>query len=71
MKKYVGAAILILVALLAEFSPLLHINLGLDVHVHDEFYVIPLATVVFWLCIVVATAWILLISMRGRPTRIR
>jgi hypothetical protein len=71
MKKYVGAAILILVALLAEFSPLLHINLGLDVHVRDEFYVIPFAAVIFWVCIVAAVAWNLLISVRGRPTRLR
>jgi hypothetical protein len=71
MKNYVGAAVLVLVALLAELSPLLHINLGLDIHLHDEFFVIPLANVIFWLCIVVATAWLLVISIRRGPTRLR
>jgi hypothetical protein len=71
MKNYVGAAVLVLVALLAEFSPLLRINLGLDVRLHDEFFVIPLASVIFWLCIVIATAWLVVVGIRRRPTRLR
>ena len=71
MKNYIGVTVLILVALLAEFSPLLHSNLGLDVHLHDRFFVIPLAKIIFWLCIVVATGWLLLISVRRKPTRPR
>jgi hypothetical protein len=71
MKNYIGVTVLILVALLAEFSPLLHVNLGLDVQLHDGFFVIPFAKIIFWLCIVVATGWLLLIGLRRRPTRPR
>jgi hypothetical protein len=47
MKNYIGVTVLILIALLAQFSPLLHSNLGLDVHLHDRFFVIPLAKIIF------------------------
>jgi hypothetical protein len=71
MKNYLGAAVLVSVAVLAEFTPLLHFNLGLDVLMHDEFFVIRLASIIFWLCIVAATARLLMIGIRKGPTRLR
>jgi hypothetical protein len=70
-RTYLGAVILILVAVFAEISPLLHIELGLDIYLHDEYVVIPLANIIFWFCIVFATAWILRIAVRGKPNRLR
>ncbi len=71
MKSYIGIAVLIVVALLAKFSPLLHTNFGLDIHRHDKYYVIPLNDVVFRVCLAAAIAWILLIGARGMRSRFR
>jgi hypothetical protein len=70
-KSYLGAAILILVALLAKLSPFLQSDLGLDIYLHDEYVVVPLANILFWLCLVAATAWIVMIGVRRKPTRFR
>lgn len=71
MKSYIGIAVLIVVALTAKFSPLLHTNFGLDIHMHDRYYVIPLNDVVFRVCLVAATAWILCMGARGMWSRFR
>jgi hypothetical protein len=70
-KSYLGAAILVLVALLAKFSPLLQSDFGLDIYLHDEYVVVPLANIIFWICIVVATGWLVTIGVRRKPTRLR
>ena len=69
-KSYLGAAILVLVGLLAKFSPLLQSDLGLDLYLHDEYVVIPLASIIFWLCIVIAAAWLVTVGVRKKPTRL-
>ena len=71
MKRYIGIAVLIVVALVAKFSPLLHTNFGLDIHRHDKYYVIPLNDVVFRVCLAAATAWSLLMGARGMWSRFR
>jgi hypothetical protein len=59
------------VALFAKYSPLLRTDFGLDIHMHDKYYVIPLNDVVFRICLAAATAWILLMSARGMWSRFR
>ena len=65
-KSYLGAALLVLVALLAKFSPLLQSDLGLDIYLHDEYVVVPLANIIFWfwLSIGIAGAWLLIRVIR-------
>jgi hypothetical protein len=70
-KNYLGAGIPILVAFLAQLCPLLHIDLGLDIYLHDEYVVIPLANIIFWLCVVAATAWILVMGVGRSSSRLR
>ncbi len=71
MKNYFGITILIAVALLAGFTPLLRTDLALDFHIRDQYYVIPIAKVIFRICLATATVWILLVVARGTWARLR
>ena len=71
MKTYIGIAALIVVAVVAKFSSLPHANFGLDIHIRDEYYVIPLNDVVFGVCLAAATAWVLFAGARGMWSRFR
>lgn len=61
MKNYVGLAVL--VAFVAG-AFLLFRGLGLDLHVHDHFVVVPVTAILFWLLIGVAAVWLLIRVIR-------
>jgi hypothetical protein len=52
MKHFIGIGFLIILALIAGLS--LFSPVGLDIHVHDTYRVIPLRIVGFWLLIGIA-----------------
>jgi hypothetical protein len=55
MRNYVGLAVL--VAFVAGAFFFFH-ALGLDIHVHDHFLVVPFSVLLFWLSIGLAGAWL-------------
>jgi len=55
MKHFVGVGVLIALALLARFVVLQ--PFGVDIRVHDSFYVIPLGRIAFRLLIAMAAVW--------------
>jgi hypothetical protein len=56
MKNYVGLAVLAAFVAGAYF---LFGSLGLDIHVHDHFVVVPVTVFLFWLSIGIAGVWLL------------
>jgi hypothetical protein len=60
MKHLVGVGVLIAMALIARSWP--HSTLGLDVHIHDSYRVIPLTSITFWGLLGIALAWLLLFA---------
>jgi hypothetical protein len=57
MKHLVGIGLLIAMALIARYWP--HSTLGLDIHIHDSYRVIPLTGIAFWCLLGIALAWLL------------
>jgi hypothetical protein len=61
MRNYLGLAVLIAVVTGAY---LFFGALGLDIHVHDHFVVVPITVFLFWLSIGIAGAWLLIRVIR-------
>jgi hypothetical protein len=61
MRKYVGLAVLV-VFVAGAF--LFFGALGLDIHVHDHFVVVPFSVFLFWLSIGIAGVWLLIRVIR-------
>jgi hypothetical protein len=61
MRNYVGLAVLVAVVAGAY---LLFGALGLDMHVHDHFVVVPITVFLFWLSIGIAGVWLLIRVIR-------
>jgi hypothetical protein len=60
MKHLVGIGVLIAMARIARFWP--HTTLGLDIHIHDVYRVIPLTSITFWCLLGIALAWLLFLA---------
>lgn len=58
MKHFVAAGALVALALVVQFFVLQ--RFGIDVYVHDTYWVIPLRKVAFWFLIAVAAIWFLI-----------
>ena len=61
MKNYIGLAVFVAVVVRAY---LLFGALGLDVHVHDHYFVVPITVFLFWLSMGVAGVWLLIRVIR-------
>jgi hypothetical protein len=61
MRNYMGVAVLVAVVVGAY---LLFGALGLDMHVHDHFVVVPISVFLFWLSIGIAGVWLLIRVIR-------
>ena len=61
MKNYIGLAV---VAAFVAGAFLLFGSLGLDLHVHDHFVVVPISAFLFWLSIGIAVVWYLIRMVR-------
>jgi hypothetical protein len=68
MKRVVGICTLIAVGFTVRLYS--RSNLGLDVHIHDTYHVIPFRVVAFWCLLGIASAWLLFfaISSLRRPS---
>ena len=61
MKNYIGLGVL---AAFVVGAFLFFRAVGLDVHVHDHFVVVPITVLLFWLSIGVAGLWLLIRVIR-------
>jgi hypothetical protein len=57
MKHLIGIGALIAMALISRSWP--HSTLGIDIHIHDSYRVIPLTSITFWCLLGIALAWLL------------
>jgi hypothetical protein len=62
MKNFISIGFLVIVALSVRFG--LFGRVGLDIYVHDTYYVIPLHIVSFWLLISIASVWSLIAAYK-------
>jgi len=73
MKHLVGIGVLIALALITRSWP--QATLGLDIHIHDTYRVIPLTSIAFWCLLGIALASLLFfacLSVRQvRSSRVR
>lgn len=67
MRHFIGAAVLVALALAVRFW--MFQRFGLDIHIHDTYYVIPLRIIGFWLLMGVAATWFVVAAYKfGRHT---
>jgi len=62
MKHFAGITTLVAAALFLKFGPLG--GVGVDIHIHDRYRVIPISAVGFWLVVGIALAWLLFVAAR-------
>ena len=62
MKHFVGAGTLVALALVVRLWAFQ--SIGLDIHLHDTYWVIPLRVVGFWVLIGIAAAWFLIAAYK-------
>ncbi len=60
MKHLVGIGVLIALAFVLWSWP--HPNLGLDIYIHDTYWVIPLRLIAFWCLMGTAFTWFLVFA---------
>lgn len=58
VKHFIGIGFLVVVAVVVRLGLLS--SVGLDIHVHDTYRVIPFRTVAFWLLMGIALVWFLI-----------
>lgn len=64
MKQFIGAGVLVALALVVRFGPFQ--RFGLDIQVHDMYRVVPLRVVGFWVLIGIAAVWFLVAAYKVR-----
>jgi hypothetical protein len=64
MKHFVGVGTLVALALIVRLWAFQ--SIGLDIHLHDTYRVIPLRVAGFWVLIGIAVAWFLIASSKFR-----
>jgi hypothetical protein len=64
MKHFVGVGTLVALALIVRLG--VFQSIGLDIHLHDTYRVIPLRAVGFWVLIGIAAAWSLIAAYKFR-----
>jgi len=62
MKYFIVAGVLVALAVLIRFVVLL--RFGVDIHIHDTYWVVPLCKIAFWLLLVIASVWFLIGAYR-------
>jgi hypothetical protein len=63
MKHLIGFLLIFAIALAVRFG--VSSQLGLDIHVHDTYYVIPIRAVVFWLLISIPVVWFVVAAYKS------
>lgn len=63
MKHFIGAAVLVVLALVVRYCLLQ--QFALDVHVHDRYFVIPLRIIAFWFLMGLAAAWFVIAAWKS------
>jgi hypothetical protein len=58
MKHLVGVSVLVALAFVLRFWPH-HSNMGLDIYIHDTYWVIPFRVIAFWCLTGMAFTWFL------------
>jgi hypothetical protein len=66
-----GLTVFILVGLLLLSLPLWGVFLGLDIHFHDHYFVLPLISTALFLSLVAAAVWFLFVLIRRELSRKR
>ncbi len=64
MKYFIVAGVLISLALTVGSILMLRFGLGVDIRVHDTYWVIPPRKIAFWLLMGMATVWLLLVAYK-------
>jgi hypothetical protein len=64
MKHFVGAGVLVALALIVRLWAFQRV--GLDIYEHDTFRVIPVRVVGFWLLMGIAVAWLSVAAYKFR-----
>jgi hypothetical protein len=62
MRNFIGIGLFLALALVVRFG--VFSNTGVDIFIHDTYYVIPLRMVAFWLLIAIATVWLLIAATK-------
>ena len=62
MRNFIGIGLSLALALVVRFGAFS--NKGVDIFIHDTYYVIPLRMVAFWLLIAIATVWLLIATSK-------
>ena len=62
MKHFIGVAVLLALAVVVRFIALP--SFGVDIYLHDTYWVIPLREIGFWGSTVIAAVWILLAAYK-------
>jgi hypothetical protein len=62
MKDFPGVAALVAAALFLRFGTLGRV--GVDIHIHDRYRVIPISVIGFWLVAGIALAWLVIVATR-------
>ena len=64
MNHFIGAGTLAASALFVRLGAFQ--TIGLDIHIHDTYRVIPLRVVAFWVLIGIAVAWLFVAAYKFR-----
>ena len=68
MRHFIGIGLFLVLALVVRFGVFgvfrVFSKTGVDIFIHDTYYVIPLRMVAFWLLIAIATVWLLITAAK-------
>jgi hypothetical protein len=62
MRNFFGIGLLLALAVVVRFAVLS--NKGVDIFIHDTYYIIPLRMLAFWLLIAIAAVWLLVAAAK-------
>ena len=62
MKHLIGAGLVTALAFILRFA--LPLSIGVDIHVHDAYRVVPLRVASFWALLVISAVWFSFAALR-------
>ena len=67
MKHLIGVALLIALAFVLRFG--MQTGVGLDLQLHDTYYVVPVRIVAFWVVVAMAIGWSVVFAWKSIRSR--
>jgi hypothetical protein len=62
LKTFIGAGVLAILAFVIRFGVFLPV--GVDISIHDTYWVVPLRVVSFWILLGTAAVWLLIAAYK-------